>query len=124
MLKVPKQDWNVLRRIFKSAFPETKSTNGILESPIREIPNMKALLEREEDIKIPGKLYIKLDSHLPISGSIKARGGIYEMLICGPVWLGLLIPDDNREKTEELGRPEELVCKRLAAGVKNFRDAV
>ena len=65
---------------FKSAFPETKSTNGILESPIREIPNMKALLEREEDIKIPGKLYIKLDSHLPISGSIKARGGIYEVL--------------------------------------------
>ena len=66
--------------LFRSAFPETKSTNGILESPIREIPNMKALLEREEDIKIPGKLCIKLDSHLPISGSIKARGGIYEVL--------------------------------------------
>lgn len=46
------------------------------------------------------------------------------ILICGPVWLGLLIPDDNREKTEKLGRPEELVCKRLTASVKNFRDAV
>lgn len=65
---------------FKTAFPETRKTDGILESPLQEIPNMKAVLEADFGCTIPGQLWIKLDSHLPISGSIKARGGIYEVL--------------------------------------------
>ena len=65
---------------FRSAFPETASTGGLLESPLREIPAMKARLEQDYGVSIGGKLLIKLDSHLPVSGSIKARGGIYEVL--------------------------------------------
>ena len=59
-------------------FPETQVSKGILESPLTAIPNMKKELEQNYGVKIPGELLLKQDNAMPISGSIKSRGGIYK----------------------------------------------
>ena len=61
------------------AFPETESNQGLIESPLTEVPVMLAWLKAERD-SFKGRLFLKMDSNLPIAGSVKARGGIYEIL--------------------------------------------
>lgn len=62
----------------KKVFPEV--ADGIIESPITPINNMKSHMEKVYGKKIYGSLLLKRDDLLPIAGSIKARGGIYEVL--------------------------------------------
>ena len=57
----------LLRRLF----PETG--DGIIESPLTAIPAMGKHLG-------VGHLFLKRDSDLAVAGSVKARGGIYEVL--------------------------------------------
>ncbi|MGM0438062.1 MAG: D-serine ammonia-lyase [Bacillota bacterium] len=61
-------------------FPETAENNGIIESKLENINEFKSTLESKFNVKINGDLFLKCDHQLPIAGSIKARGGIYEVL--------------------------------------------
>lgn len=71
--------WNSFTPFFEKAFPETATTKGIVESPLKEIPKMRTKLN-ENSPKIEGRFFLKCDNALPIAGSIKARGGFFEVL--------------------------------------------
>lgn len=64
----------------EKVFPEVRDSQGIIESELVEISKMKEWLNQVEEAGINGSLYLKRDSDLPIAGSVKARGGIYEVL--------------------------------------------
>jgi len=61
------------RPFFKIAFPETDE--GIIESPLKSAANFS-----REVLDIERGFYIKCDNLLPVAGSVKARGGVYEIL--------------------------------------------
>ncbi len=58
----------------EEVFPETADRHGIIESELVPIPEMQKAL------KADGKLWLKMDSHLAVAGSVKARGGFYEVM--------------------------------------------
>lgn len=79
-------------------FPELAASGGIIESELRETPAMAQRLYAHYGVRLQGRLMLKMDSHLPISGSVKARGGIYEVLKHAEtlaVEAGLLNTDDS-----------------------------
>ncbi len=66
--------------LIMNCFPETSKSDGIIESELCSITGMKDLINYKYNSNLTGRLLLKKDSHLPISGSVKARGGIYEVL--------------------------------------------
>lgn len=82
--------------LIEKLFPETAEAHGVIESPLAE------LIDLREFEGIKGRLFLKQDSELPIAGSVKARGGIYEVLLHTKKILGEAVfsmsPDEIRSK--------------------------
>lgn len=56
-------------------FPELENSAGLIESPLLATQQLHRTLN-----PVGGRLLIKADHALPVAGSIKARGGIHEVL--------------------------------------------
>lgn len=87
------------------AFPDTAEARGVVESPLDAAPGIHRDLGSP-----PGRLLLKRDDILPVSGSVKARGGVHEVLEYAEtlaVEAGLLPPDrdgrDRRNNGQESG---------------------
>ncbi|MCT1549465.1 D-serine ammonia-lyase [Brevibacterium casei] len=63
---------------FAETFPEVP--DGIIESPLVEAASARDHLGARLGAALPGRLWLKRDDALPVSGSIKARGGFHEVL--------------------------------------------
>lgn len=72
--------WIRFASLISKLFPETAPQKGIIESALTELKNMKEAIRNTYNVDLDGKLFLKCDSDLPVAGSIKARGGIYEVL--------------------------------------------
>ncbi|WP_322092543.1 D-serine ammonia-lyase [Paraburkholderia bannensis] len=100
-------------------FPVTETVGGVIESPIRGVPFLQEALSTRYEAELPGLLWLKLDSHLPISGSIKARGGIYEVLKHAEslaVGEGLLAESDDYSKLDSNEFREFFGSYKIAVG--------
>ena len=85
-------------------FPETKPRNGLIESVLTPVPKIQKKINEKYNSKLKGRLLLKQDSHLAIAGSVKARGGIYEVLKHTEdlaLENGILKPGDSYEKLAE-----------------------
>lgn len=69
--------WSRFAPLLALLFPELAPAEGVIESELLPTPHLQRALGLPADF---GALFVKADHALPVAGSIKARGGIHEVL--------------------------------------------
>lgn len=75
------RNWSRLAPLLSQLFPELAHCEGRIESDLVDVSSMLEALGLRADA---GAILVKSDHSLPVAGSIKARGGIYE--VCMHAW--------------------------------------
>lgn len=86
-------------------FPELLAAAGVIESPLLPVTGLRQAVPW---VVQQGALWIKADHLLPVAGSIKARGGIHEVLeFCEGLALrhGLITPQSGPDDYRALADP-------------------
>ncbi len=73
------ENWRRLAPLLSACFPELAATDGAIRSDLVPVEKMRGALGY--DGAEFGTVLIKADSALPVAGSIKARGGVYEVFL-------------------------------------------
>nr|WP_272868088.1 D-serine ammonia-lyase [Caldimonas tepidiphila] len=69
--------WDRFAPLLAGLFPELEPHCGVIESGLLPVPRLQQALGLPEEA---GALLVKADHALPVAGSVKARGGIHEVL--------------------------------------------
>lgn len=90
--------WRRFAPLLSELFWELRTTQGMIESALVKIPKMQHALAVGHTAPIDGALWAKADHDLPVAGSVKARGGIYEVLCLAEnqaLAAGFITTEDN-----------------------------
>ena len=63
--------------LLQKLFPELQASAGRIDSDLLAVPAMQQALGLPEAM---GQMWVKADHSLPVAGSVKARGGVHEVL--------------------------------------------
>ncbi|MCV9962571.1 D-serine ammonia-lyase [Pararhizobium sp. BT-229] len=73
------RNWKRLAPLLERCFPELAETGGAIRSELVELKALRQAVGYGGNEY--GRIFIKADSALPVAGSIKARGGVYEVFL-------------------------------------------
>ncbi|AGT11321.1 D-serine ammonia-lyase [Paracoccus aminophilus] len=78
-VELAEANWQRLAPLLTASFPELAATGGRIRSDLIEAVELRDAL----GYGAPefGRIFVKADNALPVAGSIKARGGVYEVFM-------------------------------------------
>lgn len=97
--------WERFAPLLKTLFPD-QVPDGIIESPLLPVAKLAARFLPEDHRDSSRNIYVKADHALPVAGSVKARGGIYEVLcLAERVALAEKVIRDQQDDYAKLASP-------------------